>query len=204
MILQRIQRRDFLQTLGLSIWGIKEAWGTSGGPAAKISEIETIALRDADKYDLTLVRVRTDAGVDGLGQAESPSLVIDSIIKTAEGLENLLKGEDPLQVERLWQKMYSATGLWGRRGVTVAAIGAVETALWDIAGKILKRPVCELIWRSFATSKETAAIKTKVRPYATVYAPGDSETEIRHNFGFAVERGFQAVKFEEYPGGFAH
>jgi L-alanine-DL-glutamate epimerase-like enolase superfamily enzyme len=170
----------------------------------KITGIETLALTDPGKYEFTVVRVRTDAGIDGIGQAESPSLVIDAAIRTHEGLEELLRGEDPVQVERLWQKMYDGTGLWGRRGVTIAAIGAVETALWDIAGKILKRPVCELIWRSFATSKETAAIKTKVRPYATVYAPGDTESEIRHNFGTAVERGFQAVKFEEYPGGFAH
>lgn len=204
MGLQSIQRREFLQTLGVTIWGLKEAWGASGRPAAKISEIETIALKDSDKYDLTLVRVRTDTGVDGLGQAESPSLVIDSIIKTAEGLENLLKGEDPLQVERLWQKMYSATGLWGRRGVTIAAIGAVETALWDIAGKILNKPVCELIWRSFAATREAAEIKTRVRPYATVWFPGDTEQEIRERFGMAVQAGFQAVKFEERPGGFGH
>ena len=204
MVLPSLQRRDFLQTLGLAIWGLKEAWGASGGPAVKISEIETIALKDSDKYDLTLVRVRTDAGVDGLGQAESPSLVIDSIIKTAEGLENLLKGEDPLQVERLWQKMYSATGLWGRRGVTIAAIGAVETALWDIAGKLVNKPVCELIWRSFAATREGAEIKTRVRPYATVWFPGDTEQEIRERFGMAVQAGFQAVKFEERPGGFGH
>jgi len=170
----------------------------------KITGIETLALEDPGKYEFTLVRVRTDAGIDGIGQAESPSLVIDAAIRTHEGLEGLLRGEDPVQVERLWQKMYDGTGLWGRRGVTIAAIGAVETALWDIAGQILKRPVSELIWRSFASSKETAAIKAKVRPYATVYAPGDTEAEIRHNFGLAVERGFQAMKFEEYPGGFAH
>jgi hypothetical protein len=49
-----------------------------------------------------------------------------------------------------------------------------------------------------------AVIKPKARPYATVYAPGDSEKEIGHDFGVAVEGGFQAMKFEEYAGGFAH
>src|SRR5262249_51949283 len=159
---------------------------------------------DPGKYGLTLVRVRTDAGIDGLGQAESPSLVIDSIIRTAGGLDHLLRGEDALQVERLWQKMYSATGLWGRRGVTIAAIGAVETALWDIAGKVLNKPVSELIWRSFAAAKEPAEIKSRVRPYATVWFPGDTEVEIRERFGIAVQRGFQAVKLEERPGGFGN
>lgn len=200
-----ISRRSVLQVLAGSAalgGGFRSRMLAASG--VKITGIETLALEDPGKYEFTLVRVRTDAGIEGIGQAESPSLVIDAAIRTREGLEGLLRGEDPVQVERLWQKMYDGTGLWGRRGVTIAAIGAVETALWDIAGQILKRPVCELIWRSFASSKETAAIKAKVRPYATVYAPGDTEAEIRHNFGLAVQRGFQAVKFEEYPGGFAH
>jgi L-alanine-DL-glutamate epimerase-like enolase superfamily enzyme len=199
-----IRRRSFLRALaGSALYGgFQSRMRAESG--VKITSIETLAFDDPGKYSFTIVRVRTSAGIDGIGQAESPSLVIDAAIRTHGGLEDLLRGEDPVQVERLWQKMYDGTGLWGRRGVTIAAMGAVETALWDIAGKILKRPVCELIWRSFATSKEPAAIKMKVRPYATVYAPGDTEKEIRHNFGVAVERGFQAMKFEEYAGGFAH
>ena len=127
----------------------------------KITEIETIALTDPGKADETLVRVHTDAGITGIGQAESPSLVIDAIIRTDGGLQGLLGGEDPLQVERLWQKMYSATGLFGRRGVTIAAIGAVETALWDIAGKALGKPVCELIWHACCTVREPGEIKKR-------------------------------------------
>ena len=169
----------------------------------KITEIETIALHDPAKpLTLTLVRVHTDEGLTGIGQAESPSLVIDAIIKCNEGLERLLVGEDPLQVERLWQKMYGATGLFGRRGVTIAAIGAVETALWDIAGKALGKPVCELIWRSFAAVKQDSEIKTKITPYATVYPPGETEEEVTERFGLAVTKGFRAVKLEEWQGGF--
>jgi len=169
----------------------------------KITGIETIALVDPGKASETVVRVHTDEGIDGIGQAESPSLVIDAIIKTSGGLENILIGEDPLQVERLWQKMYSRTGLFGRRGVTIAAIGAVETALWDIAGKALGKPVSELIWHSCCTVRETGDIKSKVTPYATVYSPGETEEEMRERFGQAIARGFRAVKLEEWPGGFA-
>jgi L-alanine-DL-glutamate epimerase-like enolase superfamily enzyme len=100
--------------------------------------------------------------------------------------------------------MYARTGLFGRRGVTLAAIGAVETALWDIAGQALGKPVCELIWRSFATTRESAEIKTKVTPYATVYPPGDTLDEMRERFTLAVSRGFRAVKLEEWRGGFGH
>ncbi len=83
----------------------------------KITDLETIALRDPGKADETIVQVHTDEGLTGMGQAESPALVIDAILHCAEGLENLLLGEDPVQVDRLWQKMYAATGLFGRVGV---------------------------------------------------------------------------------------
>ena len=170
----------------------------------KITGVETVALEVSGKYNFSLVRVSTDGGITGIGQAESPSLVIEAAIRHRNGLEKLLRGEDPFDVERLWQKMYAATSLWGRRGVTIAAIGAVETALWDIAGKILQKPVAELIWRSAATVKDQAAIRPRVRPYATVYHPGSTDAEIRARFQQAVDRGFRAVKFEEVPNGFAH
>jgi L-alanine-DL-glutamate epimerase-like enolase superfamily enzyme len=170
----------------------------------KITEIETIALHDPGKMTATIVRVHTDAGISGIGQAESPSLVIDAIIRCDGGLQQLLAGEDPTQVQRLWQKMYSRTGLFGRRGVTLAAIGAVETALWDIAGQAAGKPVCELIWRSFATTREPAQIKSRVTPYATVYPPGDTLDEMRARFTQAAARGFRALKLEEWRGGFGH
>ena len=169
----------------------------------RVTHIETIALQDR-KYDETIVRVHTDEGLSGIGQAESPSLVIEALVRCRGGLEELLRGEDPTQVERLWQKMYDRTGLFGRRGVTIAAIGAVETALWDIAGQAAGRPVCELIWRSFATTKCGAEIRRQVTPYATVYPPGERAAEMRDRLGLAVQRGFRAVKLEEWAGGFAH
>ncbi len=170
----------------------------------KITSIETVALLDPGKASETVVRVHTDEGISGIGQAESPSLVIEAIIRCDGGLEELLRGEDPLQVERLWQKMYAATGLFGRRGVTIAAIGAVETALWDIAGKALGKPVCELIWQACCTVTEPSEIREKVRPYATVYPPGEDLGEIAERFSLARERGLRAMKLEEWPGGFAH
>ncbi len=76
----------------------------------KITHIETIALSDPGKHHETIVRVQTDKGLSGIGQAESPSLIIDAIIHCHDGLEAILRGEDPTQVERLWQKMYNRTG----------------------------------------------------------------------------------------------
>jgi len=140
----------------------------------KITSVETIALRDnsdgnviswnpsfADSedgpastggYDLTVIRVHTDEGLTGIGQCEAPSLVIDAIIHCSLGLEALLIGEDPTEVQRLWQKMYNSTGVFGRRGVVIGAIGAIETALWDITGKATGKPINRLIWKSFTTT----------------------------------------------------
>ena len=141
----------------------------------KITNVETIALRDnADGnvtswnptygdsldsspastggYDITIVKVNTDEGISGIGQCEAPSLIIDAIIKSSLGLENLVINEDPTQVNRLWQKMYNSTGVFGRRGIVIAAIGAIETALWDITGKFYNKPLYELLWKSFTTS----------------------------------------------------
>jgi L-alanine-DL-glutamate epimerase-like enolase superfamily enzyme len=170
----------------------------------KITRLETIALRDDHRRNLTVIRVHTDEGLTGIGQAESPSLVIDAIFRNSNGLQVLLEGEDPTQVQRLWQKMYDSTGLYGRRGVTIAAIGAVETALWDIAGKAAGRPVHELIWRSFASTKASAEPRERVTPYATVYSSGETLDLLRERLGLAVERGFRAIKIEEGPGMFGN
>ena len=112
----------------------------------------------------TIVRVHTDQGIAGIGQAESPALVIDAIIRHQGGLLTILEREDPSHVHRLWQKMYDITGLYGRRSVTIAAIGAIETARWDITGKALGKPVHELIWRSFTTTKGPFEPKRAVTP----------------------------------------
>ena len=192
----------------------------------KITSVETIALRDdADGtvtswnpsfsegdegpastggYDLTVVRVHTDEGISGIGQCEAPSLVIDAIIRSTLGLEVLLVGEDPTEVQRLWQKMYNSTGVFGRRGVVVGAIGAIETALWDIAGKAAGKPVHKLIWRSFTTTASHTEPLKRVTPYATVYPPGANLEELEERLKIAVARGVKAVKIEEWPGQFAN
>ena len=193
----------------------------------KITSIETIALRDnadgnvtswnpsygdsADNapastggYDITIVRVNTDKGISGIGQCEAPSLVIESIIKSSLGLENLIINEDPRQVSRLWQKMYNSTGVFGRRGVVIAAIGAIETALWDITGKFYNKPLYELLWKSFTTSASSFEPKKSVTPYATVYPPGKNLEELESRLNIAISKGFNAVKIEEWPGQFAN
>ena len=60
-------------------------------------------------------------------------------------MRELLIGEDPLQIDALWKRMYEGSTYYGRRGVVVHALSGVDIALWDIAGKAAGKPIHELL-----------------------------------------------------------
>ncbi len=90
-----------------------------------------------------LVEIFTDSGHVGLGNAALSPLVTKSLIDTY--LAPLLLGADPWDTEYLWQQMYRRTLAFGRKGVAMTAISAVDIALWDILGKSAKQPVYRLL-----------------------------------------------------------
>lgn len=108
----------------------------------------------------TLVEVFTDQGLTGWGEAFAQGLeppeIAAAVIEHA--LAPLVLGADPLDTEVLWHRMYHATRDYGRKGSVVAGISAVDTALWDIAGKFHGLPIHKLLGGAF---------RTRVQPYAT-------------------------------------
>lgn len=90
-----------------------------------------------------LVEIFTDAGLVGLGNAALSPLITKSCIDNY--LMPLLIGADPWDVEYLWQQMYRRTMAFGRKGVGMVAISAVDIALWDLMGKSAKQPVYRLL-----------------------------------------------------------
>src|SRR3984957_19930097 len=90
-----------------------------------------------------VVEIFTDDGLVGIGNAAlAPPLTkqtIDLYLKT------LLIGQNPWDIEFLWQHMYRKTMAFGRKGIAMAAISAVDIALWDILGKSAKQPVFRLL-----------------------------------------------------------
>lgn len=99
-----------------------------------------------------MVVVKTDQGVIGYGMGGGGAAGAQII----EGhLRNLLVGMDPLNVERLWDQMYSSGQMYGRRGVFVMALSGVDNALWDAAGKLMEQPVYRLLGGS---TKEKAEV----------------------------------------------
>ena len=91
----------------------------------------------------TLVKVHTDDGRSGIGSIYSHPALVDPIL-TGQ-LAPLLKGEDPREVEMLWQKMYRWTRWYGRKGAAMSAIGGLDTAFWDLRGQAEQKPLWKLL-----------------------------------------------------------
>jgi len=121
----------------------------------KIARIESFALRFDYKHGFeyaggkctgrvtNIVRVHTDNGLVGLGSAYTHPGLAHLIIK--QQLEPLLINEDATDVEQLWKRMYRITRWYGRKGAAMSAIGALDTAFWDIRGKAAEKPVWQLL-----------------------------------------------------------
>jgi len=90
-----------------------------------------------------LVEVFTDDGVVGIGNAALAPQVTKQTIDLY--LKPLLINQNPWDIEFLWQHMYRKTIAFGRKGIGMAAISAVDIALWDLLGKSAKQPVYRLL-----------------------------------------------------------
>src|SRR5581483_4277661 len=170
----------------------------------KITDIEAIHLRVEDpniglfdgSYDDCVIRVRTDAGITGIGEVESLAPAIQGIVNAppahnhARGLRELLLGEDPTDPERLWQAMYEGTDYIGRRGLMMHAIGGVDIALWDIAGQAQGKPICELLG---------GAKRDRLLAYGTIYPMARAPEEVRAQIAEARQTNLRAFKFAADP-----
>src|SRR5262252_5538379 len=170
----------------------------------KITSVEAIYLRQPEvKFqcdsgqDALLVRVKTDAGITGIGEVDSNPMAVKGAIEgpfshtTACGLGQVVIGEDPFETERLWHKMYRANIYGGRRGVGLHAISGIDMALWDIKGKALGLPIWKLLGGGF---------HKKIRCYASVLF-GNTPAETGKLAARLKDRGFTAVKFGWDPMG---
>ncbi len=163
----------------------------------QVLRVGCVAAKTASCQDAVLVRIRTDTGLEGIGEADSSPEVVKAIVDApfshniACGLRALLLGENALETERLWQKMYAGTVYFGRTSVTITAMAAVDMALWDLKGKHFGEPIHRLLG-----GKRHAAIPA----YASILFGRDGkETEaIGRRWR---EAGYRAVKFGWEPMG---
>src|SRR5262245_17627510 len=170
----------------------------------KITRVEPIHLRLPDvnercdgSQETLVVKVHTDAGVTGVGEVDSSSLVAKAAIeaplshKICRGLAECVVGQDPVEIELLIHRMYEGTIFFGRQGLAVQAMSGVEIALWDIFGKATGRPVYQLLGGGF---------RKRFRAYASILF-GDTPAETEQTARRLVAQGFRAVKFGWGPMG---
>ena len=117
----------------------------------QVLRLETVEKKTAGTQDTLLIRVRTDTGLEGIGEVDSSPEVAKAVIDApfshniACGLREILIGENPLDTRRLWEKMYRQTMYYGRRAVVVTAMAGIDLALWDLKGKHFGVPVHQLL-----------------------------------------------------------
>ena len=163
----------------------------------QILRIPRVEAKTASSQDAVLVRVRTDSGLEGIGEADASPEVVKAIVDApfshniASGLREILLGENPLETERLWQKMYRRTMYFGRSSVTICAMSAVDMALWDLKGKHFGEPIHRLLG-----GKQHERIKA----YASILFGRDGQ-ETKAIGQRWTQAGYQAVKFGWEPMG---
>ena len=146
-------------------------------------------IADGSQDDL-VVLVHTDEGITGIGEVDSAPEAVRALVNAsgshaiANSLHDLLVGEDPVDVERLWQKMYRGLIYIGRRGIALHALSGIDIALWDIAGKAAGKPVHELLG---------GAKRDRVRAYASRLMP-DTPEETFEAVSALCSDSFTAVK----------
>ncbi len=157
----------------------------------------SVEAKTASSQDVVLIRVQTDEGIEGFGEADASPEVVKAIVDApfshniACGLRKILVGENPLEHERLWQKMYRRTQYFGRSSVTIAAMSAVDMALWDLKGKKFGVPIHTLLG-----GKQHSRIKA----YASILFGKDGATtrDIARKW---IAAGYRAIKFGWEPMG---
>lgn len=164
----------------------------------EITDIETCVIEG--NFEWNIVKVHTDAGVTGIGESYRGGNVTDIM----EYMKRFLVGENPLDVERLFNRMIQeASGHGGTTGKVVTAASGIEIALWDAAGKILNIPVYQLLGGKY---------RDDIRIYCDCHAgeayeldhgyhdPADEEVYTPESYAEEAKRvldmGFTALKFD--------
>ncbi len=125
-----------------------------------------------------VVEIFTDDGLAGIGNAALAPQVTKQAIDLY--LKPLLIGQNPWDIEFLWQHMYRKTMAFGRKGIGMVAISAVDIALWDLLGKSAKQPVYRLLG---GKTKERIPVYAS-RLYATKLSELAAESMRYKNEGF--------------------
>ncbi|MDZ7268946.1 MAG: mandelate racemase/muconate lactonizing enzyme family protein [candidate division KSB1 bacterium] len=210
--LQKLDRRNFIRTLAGGLGGFAAtSWlAPSPSPALarpmenaraafnnlKITELKFLKLQFPGKTpvkrnaiitsggeapSLKMLELYTNQGLIGRSLPKGP----DSLIKSAF---SKIRGENPFDVERLWDHMYRDNRKSVAKGEYIEAIGSLDMAIWDLIGKALELPVYRVL----------GAYQTRLRVYAAggYYEEGKTVADLVKEMEGYVSEGFRAVKMK--------
>ncbi len=151
----------------------------------------------SSSQDDLVVEIRTDEGVSGIGESDlNPWIALECIEAPGThtmglGLRDMLLGADPLDVESLWDRLYTGSAMNGRRGAVIHALGALGIALHDLRGKAQGQPYHRLLSdREPRPVVPYASLQPEVRDF-------DTYLESMVTWALAARgRGFRAAKVE--------
>ncbi len=153
----------------------------------KITDIKTFTV-DCFRTNWVFVKVYTDEGVDGVGEA-TLEYKEKALVGAVEHIREALMGKNPLTIEKHWHDIYR-DAYWRGGSVLMSALSAVEIALWDILGKSLNVPVYQLLG---------GKVNDMVRIYVNGWFAGAKEPEeFAEKAKAAVARGVTALKWDPF------
>jgi len=166
---------------------LPQAARTSTSTLARVSEL--------------IVTLATDAGLVGIGEAHGPFLSsggsegMRAVGEILQRITPLVVGQDPFDLERIWQDLFALTYTSVRgiptlardRRALVTAMSAIDIALWDLMGKATERPVYALLG---------GALRSRVPAYVTgfYYRDGERPDDLRREASLYMERGYRTIK----------
>jgi galactonate dehydratase len=155
----------------------------------KIAAVKTY-LVEGSKYNWTLLKIETDKGIHGWGEATNwpgSPLIEAACIHAGERI----LGMDARRIDFLWTKLYKDLNWLGQAGPVLSAISAVDIALWDIQAKALGVPVYQLLGGKY---------RDKLLLYANYWFTQGNHTVNDYTWQAqkVVEAGFSAMKFDPF------
>src|SRR6185436_10495766 len=112
-------------------------------PMDLLAATTSVSMSTFTFHGWVIVEIFTSDGLVGIGNAALSPQITKQVIDLY--LKPMLIGEDPWDIELLWQRMYRKTMAFGRKGIAMVAISAVDIALWDLLGKSARQPVYRLL-----------------------------------------------------------
>ena len=163
----------------------------------RIVDVQTVLLTGPctrDKYitpmkqrrSAAFVEITTDSGLVGIGETYAGYFCPEIVPEIVEFFKPVLVGQEPMDIDKLWENMYQCGRFWCRVGLGAIVLTGIEAALWDLKGKMLGQPVYELLG---------GTRHKKILCYATGAGSNYPKDRLKAKIEYYLSFGFKAVKF---------